>query len=97
MIMNLGEIKLRLIQEIMNLNNVKSLRELEQKIQIAKESLEGKDMFWNAIKPIRKSNTIEEMIASQGYKPIDKKNFYEQVSKLNIEESLEDLLEMLRK
>lgn len=91
MTINIGDRKLRLIQEIMNLNDESALAKLEQEI----EAINKQDKFWEAIKPIRQSVTLEQMIAEQGYQPIEKEAFYEKVSKIDIEEPLEELLSML--
>lgn len=91
MTVNIGDIKLRLIQKIMNLNDERALTKLEQEV----EAINKEAKFWEAIKPIRQSVTLEQMIAEQGYQPIEKEAFYEKVSKIDIEEPLEELLSML--
>ncbi|MEM8524491.1 MAG: hypothetical protein AAGG68_07595 [Bacteroidota bacterium] len=58
-------------------------------------SLEKKEKFWEAIKPIRKAVSIEEMIEEQNYVPMDEETMYSRVSELEIEEPLEDLLATL--
>ncbi len=91
MTINIGDRKLRLIQEIMNLNDESALAKLEQEVA----AINKQDKFWEAIKPIRPSVTLEQMIAEQGYHPIEKEAFYEKVSKIDIEEPLEELLSLL--
>jgi len=54
-----------------------------------------KDKFWSAVKQIRQSVTIEELIKEQNYKPIKAEEFYKEVAELNIEEPLDELLAML--
>lgn len=56
-----------------------------------------KDKFWEAVKPIRKSISLDQMIAEQDYKPVQREAFFRKTNKLNIEEPLEDLLSMLDK
>lgn len=56
---------------------------------------ERTEKVWEAVKPMRKHVTIEEMIEEQNYKPISREEFYEKIADLNIEEPLEDLLAML--
>ncbi|MCB0844923.1 MAG: hypothetical protein KDD63_23145 [Bacteroidetes bacterium] len=97
MTVDFGDRKLRLIQEILRLSSEKSLIKIEQQIKIARESEENGEKFWSAIKPIRKSISLEEMIKEQAYTPIRKKQFYQKVAKLNIDEPLEELLSMLSK
>ena len=53
------------------------------------------DKFWSAVKPIRQSVTIEELIKEQNYTPITAEEFYKEVAELNIEEPLDELLAML--
>jgi len=53
------------------------------------------DKFWSAVKPIRQSVTIEQLIDEQHYTPIKAEEFYKEVAELNIEEPLEKLLAML--
>jgi hypothetical protein len=48
-----------------------------------------------AVKPIRKTVTLEELIAEQNYRPIKKDEFFRKAGELKFEESLEELLAML--
>lgn len=91
MTVNMGDRKLRLIQEIMNLKDERALAKLEHEV----EAINKEAPFWEAVKPIRQSITLEQMIAEQGYTPIEKEAFYEKVSKIDIEEPLEYLLAQL--
>ncbi|MEM9888581.1 MAG: hypothetical protein AAF849_21980 [Bacteroidota bacterium] len=58
-------------------------------------SEERKEKFWEAVKPIRKGVTLEQIMREQNYKPIDREEFFRKAEELNIEEPLEDLLAML--
>ena len=51
--------------------------------------------FRSAVKPIRQSVTIAQLIDEQNYTPIKAEEFYKEVAELNIEEPLEELLAML--
>ena len=95
MVLNLKDRKLKLIQEIINLKTPAALSKIEQQVKLISESEVSKNNFWEAIKPIKKAVSIEEMIAEQNYKPIKKAVFYKKTAKLNIKEPLEDLLSML--
>ncbi len=97
MTLNFRDRQLKLVQDIMGLVDEQSLIKLEQQIELLKKTEGKKDKFWAAIRPIKRSNTIAEMIEEQGYKPITKNTFYKKVAKLNINEPLEDLLSMLSK
>ena len=90
---SLGNKKLALIQAIMNVNDEQDLLKIEQKIRSV-TAKEQEDKFGAAIKPVKQSVTIEEMIAQQNYQPLKKNTFHQKVKA--IEEPLEDLLSMLK-
>lgn len=96
MILNLKARKLRLIQEIMGIYSTQTFLQIEREVQAVIESEYKKASFWEAIKPIKATSSIEEMIVEQDYKPIKKEDFYRKTAKLKIEEPLEDLLSMLK-
>ena len=57
--------------------------------------LEGSDIsdpLREAVKPIRAHVSLEELIAKQGYKGVDRKRFDGIVAGLDIQESVEELL-----
>lgn len=83
--------KYKLIQEIMKLDNEEVLSKLEEEV----EAIQKEEVFWTAIKPLRKTITLEQMIKEQNYKPIEKDEFFKMVDELEIEESIEELLSML--
>ena len=83
--------KYKLIQEIMKLDNEEALSKLEEEV----EAIQQEEVFWTAIKPLRKTITLEQMIKEQNYKPIEKDEFFKMVDELEIEESIEELLSML--
>ena len=83
--------KYKLIQEIMKLDNEKALSKLEEEV----EAIQQEEIFWTAIKPLRRTITLEQMIKEQNYKPIEKDKFFKMVDELQIEESIEELLSML--
>ena len=83
--------KYKLIQEIMKLDNEEVLSKLEEEV----EAIQKEEVFWTAIKPLRKTITLEQMIKEQNYKPIEKDEFFKMVDELKIEESIEELLSML--
>jgi hypothetical protein len=83
--------KYKLIQEIMKLDNEEVLSKLEEEV----EAIQKEEVFWTAIKPLRKTITLEQMIKERNYKPIEKDEFFKMVDELDIEESIEELLSML--
>jgi hypothetical protein len=98
---NIETRKLKLIQQIMNLESENFLSKIETDIRkfvysTSNHSTE-KESFWAAVRPIKKTLSIEELIIEQNYKPIEKNEFYTKVATLQIEEPLEELLNMLKK
>jgi len=90
---NLDNRKYRLILEIMRIDREEDLRVLEDQV----EALHRKDdfRFMEVVKPIRKSVTLEALIAEQDYHPIQKEAFFQRTSELEFDESLEELLSQL--
>jgi calcineurin-like phosphoesterase family protein len=90
---------MKTLLNIMSLKKEQSLKKIESEIAFlkAKEAAitEQEAAFKAAIKPIRKTISVEEMVEEQNYKPIEREHFYKQVVQLQIEESLEELLKML--
>ena len=83
--------KYRLIEEIMLLDDEQALGQLEQRLR----EIHGKEAFRQAVRPIRPATTLQQLIDEQGYEPVSRERFYEQVRELQIEEPLEDLLRQL--
>lgn len=77
----------------MRIDREEDLSKLEDQI----DALHGQDdiKFWTAVKPIRKTVTLEELISEQNYQPISKEEFFQKTNELEFEESLEELLAML--
>ena len=80
--------KYRLIQEILKLDNEQDVTKMEQQVQSIKQLTD----IQAAIKPIRKSLAIEQMIEEQNYTPIKREEFFKKAEQLQIEEPLEKLL-----
>lgn len=106
--MDLQTRKISFIQEILKLQSEEIINSLEEvlkqkQIELNENNISennlglGNEKFWEAIKPIKKSSSINEMIEAQNYKPINKESFYNKASKLNITEPLDELLAMLSK
>lgn len=89
---NLDSRKYKLIQEIIQMDDEDSITRIEDQI----EAIQKKDNIWHAaIKPMRKTITLEEMKEEQHYTPLDEKIFFELAERVRIEESIEELLAML--
>jgi len=107
--MDLQTRKISFIQEFLKLQSEEIINSLEKMLKqkqielndkhnISVNKLDsGNERFWEAIKPIKKSSSIKEMIEAQNYKPINKESFYSKTSELNITEPLDELLAMLSK
>ncbi len=99
--LNLDTKKLKLIQQIMKLENENFLSKIEADVRAFVYSTSNftkeKESFWAAVKPIKKTPSIDELILQQNYRPIEKKEFYVKVSTLQLEEPLDELLAMLKK
>lgn len=90
---NLDKRKYRLIEEIIKLDNEADLSKLESQLELLRQQ---EDLsFMEAIKPIRASVTLDQLIVEQNYTPITKGAFFQKTSELEFEESLEELLSML--
>ncbi|MGB0862034.1 MAG: hypothetical protein ACPG19_02880 [Saprospiraceae bacterium] len=88
---NLDSRKYKLIRAIMALDNENQISHLEEQVY----HFNGKDKFWEAIKPIRKEMTLEEMIAEQNYAPVSAGTFFEQAAQIGMTETIEEILETL--
>ena len=90
---NLDAKKYRLIKEIMNINEEYLLDQIDDNI---KKALQKKVAIWDeVIQPTKQTISIEEMIEEQNYTPIQAEEFFELAKQMNIEESIEELLEQL--
>lgn len=102
MTLNFGDRKLKIIQAIMDLKDEFSINKIEKelaylnKVEAIKETTED-EAFWQLVQPVKDDITIEEMIAEQNYKPIEKEAFFAKAKKIEIEEPIEELLAMLTK
>lgn len=89
---NLDERKLRLIQEIMNLEREEDVSKIEAELKTLLEPVPG---FMRAIKPLRATVSLDDLIKEQNYQPIQREAFFAKTKELGLEEPLEELLAML--
>ena len=95
---NLESTKLRLIQLIMSINDDIALIELERKASEITEKTEENHPDINlAVKPILSNISLEEIDKKQNYHPVSYEEFRMDADKLNLEESIEELLTLLTK
>jgi len=92
--MTVEALKLDLISKIMTLKDTSKLKKLEATL---KEiwSDDTNEVISSLNKPMRKRLDIEELKREQNFKPIDKESFFQKIDELDIEESIDDLLEMI--
>lgn len=95
MTISLGDWKLKLIEEILQLKEEKSLQKIEQEIKVLSEAEKKAAQLKSIFKPMRPSLSVKEMKKEQAYEPLKKNTFYKKAAKLNIEEPLDELLSML--
>jgi len=91
--MSVDALKLKLINQIMSLQDAYKLQKLEATLRDMWAD-EG-DMIKKLNKPMRKKIDIEALKKEQGFTPINKKEFFKKIEQLNIEEPLDDLLRMI--
>lgn len=107
MTLNFGDRKLKIIQAIMNLEQELSIKKIEEELAHLNDFEKGHNQtdnqiqnnlsFLSLVQPVKDHISIDEMIKEQDYKQINREIFFEKASKINIEEPIEDLLEMLTK
>ncbi|WKN46160.1 hypothetical protein [Tunicatimonas pelagia] len=85
-------IKLNLIKQIMEMHDTSKLKKVDSAIHkiVAEE-----EVLHALARPMRKKMNIEELKEEQNFKPINKKDFFEKIDELNVEESIDKLLEMI--
>ncbi len=87
---NIDSRKRRMIEYITSLSSEKELESLEKFFSFFFRD----KMELSVFKTPRKSISLEDLKKAQNYQKIDRSSFNQLVKKLNIEESIEDLLSM---
>jgi len=88
---NIDNRKAKLIQEITAINSELEIDELEKTLNLLKLKAKHGRIF----NPVRKTITVEELKKEQNYQGIDRAEFDKLVEELDIQESFEELLQML--
>lgn len=81
--------KKRIINKIDRLENDFALQQLEK---VLNAIFENQELAGNVIKPVRKQISVEEMIKEQNFTGINRPVFDELIRKIDIQESLSELL-----
>lgn len=84
--------KLNIIELVMNIDDDSLLAALEQEVLELVRSSRKKPNIWDAVKPIRKNVTLDQMIEEQNTKPIDAETFFALAEKVGLDDPIEELL-----
>ena len=86
-------IRQSLIAYIQEVEDVSSLEKMDLAI---KKIGKPNDAISNLSKPMRKRLDVDELKCEQNFKPIDKQKFFKKIDQLQIDESIDQLLEMAK-
>ncbi|MEZ4887563.1 MAG: hypothetical protein R3E32_22715 [Chitinophagales bacterium] len=91
--------KMNIIEIIMGIDNDEALAKIENQAIKVKQQITHKNKLnvFDAVKPIRSNVSLEQIMSEQNYKPISYKEFRKLADKLELEESIEELLALLSK
>ena len=90
-------IKFGLIELIMNIDDSDLLERIKEELIKIKEESQSSPNIEDAVRPIRKNVTLEQIDQEQNYTPFNYKEFRILADELELEEPIEELLEMLTK
>ena len=91
--MQIEALKLDLIKKIMEVDDPSRLAAIEAAIT-GSHRRDDEDVLRKLAKPMRKKLDIEELKREQNWQPVDKERFFLKIKELDVQESLEELLEM---
>lgn len=81
--------KKRIISKIDHLENDFDLQQIEK---VLNAIFESQELAGRVIKPVRKQISVEEMIKEQNFTGINRQEFDDLISKIDIQEPLSELL-----
>ena len=84
--------KLNIIELILGIDDDILLAALEREALGLIESANKKPNVLDAVRPIRKNVTLEQMIAEQNTQPIDADTFFSLASKVGLDDPIDELL-----
>lgn len=90
-------LKLNIIEIVMSIQNEDILAKFQDEAIKIKAQKYITPKLSNAIKPVRSNVSLEQLKKEQNYQAISYKEFRQLADKIEIEEPIEDLLEMLTK
>lgn len=81
----------------MNIDDSDLLERIKEELIKIKEESQSSPNIEDAVRPIRKNVTLEQIDQEQNYTPFNYKEFRILADELELEEPIEELLEMLTK
>lgn len=88
--------KNKIVELIMQLKTEAFLTEIEKQVLSFSQKESQKESFWQAVRPIRKQVSFEQLLTEQNYQTPTFAIFSQSTQKLEMEESIETLLTMLK-
>lgn len=88
---NIDTRKIKLIEKIASINSIEDIENIDKFLRLLNLDKEHKELF----KEMRKGIDVETLKKEQNFKNIDRTKFNKLVEELDIQESLEELLEKL--
>jgi len=89
--------KLDVIKLVMEVQNEEVLSKFEDEAIKIKDNYNFKPDIADAIKPVRKNVSLEQLKKEQNYQPVSYQEFRQLADKIEIEEPIEELLATLTK
>ena len=84
--MNTQTRKLNIIELVMKIDDERLLATLEKEVLGIFESASKKPNVWEAVRPIRKNVTLDQMIKEQETEPLDADTFFSLAEKVGLDQ-----------
>lgn len=95
MVNDIQILKSDIVKMLKSTTNIDTLKSVHRELESAK--VDESDMsFMEAVRPIRESVSLEEIMTEQNYKPVSYEEFRAKADEIEWEESLEELLEAIK-
>jgi len=95
MVNDIQILKSDIVKMLKNTTDIDTLKSVHYELENAKKS-EPDMSFMEAVRPIRESVSLEEIMAEQNYKPVSYEEFRAKADEIEWEESLEELLAAIK-
>ena len=95
-----GKLRLDIIERLFKIEDVEILKSIRHQLQAKREKRSDQAQatapdFLEAVTPIRKEVSLDQILKEQNYKPISYEEFRKKADEIEWEASLEELLEAL--